>query len=81
MQILFPLRGERLSNLVDFLREFSPVLGGEKNSHPALGKIPSKNQQDLIIFPHGREIKFAQLYHISYFAIRIYFFCLVTNIK
>ena len=27
VQILFPLRGERLSNLVDFLRELSPMLG------------------------------------------------------
>ena len=29
MQILFPLRGERLSNLVNFLGNFSPLLGGK----------------------------------------------------
>ena len=26
MQILFPLRGERISNRIDFSREFSPLL-------------------------------------------------------
>ena len=28
MQILFPLRGERISNLIDCRGNFSPLLGG-----------------------------------------------------
>ena len=32
MQILFPLRGERISNLIDFLREFFPIAGWEKKN-------------------------------------------------
>ena len=29
VQILFPLRGERISNLIDFLRELFPIAGWE----------------------------------------------------
>ena len=29
VQILFPLRGERISNLIDFSREFFPIAGWE----------------------------------------------------
>ena len=30
VQIVFPLRGERISNLIDFLREFFSIAGWEK---------------------------------------------------
>ena len=38
VQILFPLRGERISNLIDFSREFSPIAGWEILFFPSTGQ-------------------------------------------
>ena len=73
VQILFPLRGERIPNLIDFSREFFPIAGWEKFVSTGQSLVTPRSMliDTFIIFSFGFYL-FSSLFHLYiYFCITL----------